>query len=141
MKKVIFFSFLACTLVHNHACGMLFKRISSHKKYVRNTHNQKYNRSEYIHHLLREDPFKISDENNEDEETYQDEQSILKSIYFRDKAIINLLEEDIDDKRKKIKLLREQQDCALVGIDFHHTGEVEEIEKELRIMFEIKKHE
>jgi hypothetical protein len=136
MKKITAFLLASiCSLTFSNAFGMLHKHILYTKKYIRTIQIQKY-RSERIKKLLCEDQFKAF----EDYEPYRyEEDDLLKNLYLRNSTIIELLEQDIDDIKKKVKTLKEQQDRAMLSIGYYNTSDVEKIEEQLYQSFNINK--
>ena len=143
MKKITTFLLAStCSLTFFNAFGMLHKHILYTKKYIRTLQTQKYNRSEHIKRLLSKDQSKVTEDEETycyDEDNYYDDDDVLKNIYFRNNTIIELLEKDIDDIKKKVKILKEQQDCAISSIGHYYTSDVEELEKQLHKSFDINK--
>ena len=137
MNKIITFLLAStCSLTFFNTFSMLSKHMLYTKKYIRTVQTQEHTRSERIKKLLYRDQFKAI----EGEETYRyEEDDLLKNLYFRNSTVIELLKEDIDDIKKKIKILKEQQDRAISSLGIFDTDVVEKLEKQLHKSFNIDK--
>ena len=137
MNKIITFLLAStCSLTFFNTFSMLSKHILYTTKYIRTVQTQEHNRSERIKKLLYRDQFRAL----EGEEAYRyEEDDLLKNLYFRNSTVIELLKEDIDDIKKKIKILKEQQDRAISSLGIFDTDVVEKLEKQLHKSFNIDK--
>jgi hypothetical protein len=113
----------------NNTFGMLIKQTLRTKKYVRSVRYQKDSRTNRIKEIL-SNRLELDDWDR----VYQGE-ALLRKLYFRNNTIINLLLQDVHDLIKTIKILEEQQDLAVQGLD--SCDQINKLEKKLYKSFKI----
>jgi hypothetical protein len=130
MKKITIFYLLAYAFtISNNTFGMFIKQTLRTKKYVRSVRYQKDGRTNRIKQIL-SDRLELDDWDR----MYEGE-ALLRNLYFRNNTIINLLQQDIYDLNKDIKILKEQQDFAVQGLGY--DDQINKLEKKLYKSFKI----
>ena len=156
MKKIVIFSL---ALLHSHSLlSMLAKQFYRFPQHAKMIHSKNIN---LIRDIFKNTPIKDHEDYDDDRDyppeyyypeawdLIKDYEERLKDLYFRNESIINILNKDIKDikkrrteeikkMRKRIKTLHVQQNLAILGVS-GNIDRIHEIEKELHTIFKVQK--